>query len=170
MNWHLNSSIYEYKEELKQSHADEKGNFIEKYTLVKSFELSKKAGSSTKQKTEPELNTGIKEFTESIQEQINGLLVDKIGKDKVNINFIDPKEQFCLINFETLKDSEKVRIADKENNPTLTSIEKELKRVHKKEFELNSFLLLRDSSDLGKRKFADWKKENMIDKNILRLD
>ncbi len=256
VNWHLNSSIYEYNEDLKQSKSDKKGDFIEKYTLVKSFKLSKQVGRNTKQKTEPELNTEIKEFTDSIQEQINGLLVDKIGnhiyepllrenknvltdglklspdklnsgerkfvrdlsryidehpetfkgldvylmrnveslksigiylnddasvfypdfilwmigKDKVHINFIDPKGQFGLIDFETLQASEKVLIADKENNPTLTEIEKELKRVHKKEFELNSFLLLRDSSDLGKRKSADWKKEKMIAKNILRLD
>jgi hypothetical protein len=39
-----------------------------------------------------------------------------------------------------------------------------------KNFSLNSFILLRDSSDLGKHANAEWKKENMISKNILRLD
>jgi len=52
----------------------------------------------------------------------------------------------------------------------LPNIEKELKRIHKKEFSLNSFILLRDSSELGKHSNSDWKKENMIAKNILRLD
>lgn len=256
VNWHLNSSIYEYREELKQSQGESKGDFIEKYTLVKSFKLSRMVGNNTKQKTEPELNTEIAEFTISIQEHIKGLLIDNIGnhiyepllrenkhvltdglklspdklnagerkfvkdftkyveanpdkfkdldiylmrnveslksigiylnddssvfypdfilwmigKDKIHINFIDPKGQFGLIDFKTLQSSEKVLIADKEKNQTLTDIEKELKRIHKKEFVLNSFLLLRDSSDLGKRKKAQWKKENMIDKNILRLD
>lgn len=256
INWHLNSSIYEYEEKLIQSNGDDKGDFIEKYTLVKSFKLSKKVGAKTKQKTEPELNAEIAEFTKSLQENINGLIVDKIGrhiyepllrenkhvltdglklspdklndgekkfvkdfaeyvyanpdkfkdfdvylmrnveslksigiylnddssvfypdfilwlitKQKIYINFIDPKGQFGLIDFETLKESEKVQIADKANNPTLTDIEKELKRIHGKDFVVNSFLLLRDSSDLGKRKSSEWKKENMIAKNILRLD
>lgn len=256
INWHLNSSIYEYEEQLKQSKGDDKGDFIEKYTLVKSFKLSNKVGNKTKQKTEPELNAEIAEFTKSLKEIENGLIIDKIGnhiynpllrenkhvlidglklspdklndgenkfvedftkyvkdnpakfkdvgvylmrnveslksigiylnddssvfypdfilwligKDKIHINFIDPKGQFGLIDFETLKESEKVQIADKDNNQTLTNIENELKRIHEKEFVLNSFLLLRDSSDLGKRKTSDWKKENMISKNILRLD
>lgn len=69
-----------------------------------------------------------------------------------------------------MKESEKVRIADKVNNTTLTEIESELKRIHKKEFVLNSFLILGDSSDVGKHKSAAWKKENMIAKNVLRLD
>ncbi|MEK0330617.1 MAG: hypothetical protein QQN49_05190, partial [Nitrosopumilus sp.] len=256
INWHLNSSIYEYEEQLKQSNGDDKGDFIEKYTLVKSFKLSKEVGNKTKQKTELELNAEIDEFTKSLEENINGLIIDEIGnhiydpllrenknvlrdglklspdklndgekkfvvdfteyvkdnpakfkdvdvylmrnveslksigiylnddssvfypdfilwqisKKKIHINFIDPKGQFGLIDFETLKESEKVQIADKHHNQTLTQIEKELKRIHKKDFVLNSFLILRDSSDLGKRKSAEWKKENMIEKNILRLD
>ncbi len=52
INWHLNSSIYQYEEDLKQSQGDIKGDFIEKYTLVKSFKLSKQEGRTTKQKTE----------------------------------------------------------------------------------------------------------------------
>jgi len=256
VNWHLNSSIYEFEEPLKQTNGDDKGDFIENYTLVKSFKLSNKIGNKTKQKTEIELNVEISEFETSLQENINGLIVDKIGnhiynpllrenknvitdgvklspdklndgekkfvkdfaeyvqvnpakfkdvdvylmrnveslksigiylnddsavfypdfilwiisKKKIYINFIDPKGQFGLIDFETLQESEKVQIADKNNNQTLTDIEKELKRIHKKDFVLNSFLLLRDSSDLGKRKSSYWKKENMIAKNILRLD
>ena len=72
--------------------------------------------------------------------------------------------------FATEQYKEKVTIADKATNPTLPNIEKELKRIHKKEFSLNSFILLRDSSELGKISKADWKKDNMIAKNILRLD
>jgi hypothetical protein len=256
INWHLNSSIYEYEEELKQSTSEIKGDFIEKYTLVKSFKLSKKVGATTKQKTEKELNQEIADFTKTIRDIENALIIDKIGnhiyepllrenklvlkddvkltpdklndgekkfvmdfaayikekpekfkdfdvylmrnveslksigiylnddsevfypdfimwligKDKVYINFIDPKGQMGTKDFATEQYKEKVIIADKSTNPTLPNIEKELKRIHKKEFSLNSFILLRDSSELGKIANADWKKDNMISKNILRLD
>lgn len=256
INWHLNSSIYEYEEELKQSQGDIKGDFIAKYILVKSFKLSKKVGATTKQKTEKELNQEIADFTKTIRDIENALIIDKIGnhiyepllrenklvlkddvkltpdklndgekkfvkdfakyikdkpdkfndfdvylmrnveslksigiylnddsevfypdfimwlitKDKVFINFIDPKGQMGTKDFATEQYKEKVTIADKSTNTTLPNIEKELKRIHKKDFVLNSFILLRDSSELSKLAKADWKKENMIAKNILRLD
>ncbi|MBK9334978.1 MAG: hypothetical protein IPM96_21895 [Ignavibacteria bacterium] len=52
INWNLNSSIYQYKEDLKQSQGEILGDFIEKYTLIKSFKLSKKVGTTIKQNTE----------------------------------------------------------------------------------------------------------------------
>ena len=52
----------------------------------------------------------------------------------------------------------------------LFQLEKELSATHKKKFILNSFLLLRDSSMLGFNKSEDWIKENLIDKNIFRLN
>ncbi|RZL33503.1 MAG: hypothetical protein EOO96_12040, partial [Pedobacter sp.] len=79
INWHLNSSIYQYEEELKQSTSEIKGDFIEKYTLVKSFKLSKKVGATTKQKTEKELNQEIADFTKTIRDIENALIIDKIG-------------------------------------------------------------------------------------------
>lgn len=256
INWHLNSSIYEYEEDLKQSNDDQKGDFIEKYTLVKSFKLSKKTGTTTKTKTEKELNQEIKDFTKTIREIENALIIDKIGnhiyepllrdnkvvleddvkltpdklndgekkfvldfaayikekpekfnnldvylmrnveslksigiylnddsevfypdfimwligKDKIYINFIDPKGQMGTKDFGTEQYKEKVTIASKATNSTLPNIEKELNKVHKKDFDINSFLLLRDSSELGKTANAEWKKKEMISKNILRLD
>jgi hypothetical protein len=256
INWHLNSSIYQYGEKLKQSRGDSKGDFIEKYTLVKSFKLSKKVGATTKQKTEKELNQEIATFTKSICNIEKALIIDKVGnhiyepllrenkrvldegikltpdklndgekkfvrdfaeyikdnpakfkdfdvylmrnveslksigiylnddsavfypdfimwliaKDNVYINFIDPKGQMGMKDFATEQYKEKVTIADKAINLTLPNIEKELKRIHKKDFVLNSFILLRDKSELGKNQSAQWKKDNMIAKNILRLD
>ena len=256
INWHLNSSIYQYEEELKQSIGDMKGDFIEKYTLIKSFKLSHQAGRTTRQKTEKELNNEISEFTKTIRDIEKALIIDKtgnhiyspllwdneykledslqlkpdklnrgekkfvrdlakyiketpkifndfdvyllrnveslksigiylnddsevfypdfimwlIGKDKVYINFIDPKGQMGTKDFATEQYKEKVTIAEKTTNTTLPNIEKELKRIHKKDFILNSFLLLRDSSELGKVATATWKKENMIANHILRLD
>ncbi|MDO9155011.1 MAG: hypothetical protein Q7U47_15100, partial [Paludibacter sp.] len=255
INWHLNSSIYQYEEPLKQSIGDKKGDFIEKYTLIKSFKLSKENG---KPKTETELNKEIEGFEKTIKQLENVLTLDiqKIGnhiyspllidnkyvleqdlkltpdklndgekkfvkdfaeymtqnslkfngfdvflmrnveslksigiylnddsevfypdfimwlisKDKVYINFIDPKGQMGTKDLNTDDYKEKITIADKVNNPTLPFIEKELKRIHKKEFLLNSFILLRDSSLLGSRMPDVWKKDNMISKNIFRLD
>lgn len=256
INWHLNSSIYQYEEELKQSQGEIKGDFIEKYTLVKSFKLSRKVGTTTKQKTENELNQEIADFAKTIRDIEKALIIEKIGnhiyepllyenkvvlkddvklspdklndgekkfvkdfaayikekpetfkefdvylmrnveslksigiylnddsevfypdfimwligKNKVYINFIDPKGQMGTKDFATEQYKEKVVIADKTTNTTLSNIEKELKQVHKMDFILNSFILLRDSSELGKLAKADWKKANMISKNILRLD
>lgn len=95
-----------------------------------------------------------------------------ISDTKVHIMFIDPKGQMGTKDFASDIDKEKVRIADKANNPTLTNIEAELKANHGKEFCLNSFILLRDSSELGTKASQDavWKKQSMIDKHILRLD
>src|SRR5207249_522462 len=72
--------------------------------------------------------------------------------------------------FATEQYKEKVTIADKAGNPTLPNIETALSQIHNKGFILNSFILLRDSSELGKLPKADWKKTNMIAKNIFRLD
>lgn len=258
INWHLNSSIYEYGQLLRQSQADDKGDFIEKYTLVKSFQLSKKDGNKTKHKTETELNKEYADFESGKAAMQAALTVNGIGKHiyepllydhqitlkdglklspdklnegerkfvtdfaeyvtnnaqkfngyqvylmrnveslksigiylnddtevyypdfilwlisdaKVNIIFIDPKGQMGTKDFASDQDKEKVKIADKANNPTLTSIEAELKAQHGKEFCLNSFILLRDSSELGTKAIQDatWKKQKMIDKHILRLD
>ena len=93
--------------------------------------------------------------------------------DKIYINFIDPKGQMGIPDAKTLLDNEKVKIGDKSTNDTLVRLEKELSKNHNKTFILNSFLLLRDSSmlgELGKSASLDWQKENMISKNIFRLN
>ncbi|NOU60579.1 DEAD/DEAH box helicase family protein [Marinifilum caeruleilacunae] len=89
------------------------------------------------------------------------------------INFIDPKGQMGLQDAQTLSMNEKVNIADKSKNETLVLLEKELKKTHNKDFILNSFLLLRDSSNMGTKGVSsnlEWQKSNMIDKHILRLN
>jgi hypothetical protein len=97
------------------------------------------------------------------------LLKDK----KVYINFIDPKGQMGIQDAKTLDTNEKVKIANKVENDTLVKLENELATTHHKEFFINSFLLLRDSSDMGKIGYSSniqWQQENMINKNILRLN
>lgn len=253
INWHLNSSNYEFSESIQQVSENTKGDFIDKYTLVKSFKLSKDDGG---QKSEKELKDEIAKFTRTIRDLEDKLTIEKIGnhiyepllndnnmilkdevklspdklnrgekkfvkdfanyvqekpdkfkyfdvylmrnveslksigiylnddtevfypdfvmwliaKNKIYINFIDPKGQMGLKDLNTDQFKEKIKIADKASNPTLSNIEKELKRIHKKDFILNSFVLLRDSSELGKVAAVDWKKKYMIEKNIFRLD
>ncbi|HMQ70344.1 MAG TPA: DEAD/DEAH box helicase family protein [Ignavibacteria bacterium] len=255
INWHLNSSIYLYGE-IEQSQGDRVGDFIEQYTLVKSFDLSKEEGANKKPKSETELNEEIDAFGKTIKDVEDSLMINQIGnhvynplllenksvlkedvklspdklnqgeskfvndftnyldsnseklkdfkvylmrnveslksigiyldddtqvfypdfimwmigKDKIYINFIDPKGQMGINDLNTNELKEKIRIADKVANQTLPNIESQLKLKYKKEFVINSFTLLRDSSELGKNADAEWKKENMISKNILRLD
>jgi|GEM_PF-1169066 len=259
INWHLNSSIYQYNEALAQSKNGKKGDFIEKYTLVKSFKYSVQEGKKTRQKTEAELNREIQDFANSINQIKSELTIKHIGNhvynpllreikenkiilntktkltpDKLNdgerkfvedfaaylrtnparfkgvdvylmrnveslksigiylnddsevfypdfimwliasektyINFIDPKGQMGMKDFKTEQYKEKITIADKTTNLTLPNIEQELSRIHGKKFVLNSFMLLRDSSELGTISDAAWKRKNMIAKNIFRLD
>ena len=61
-----------------KSKGEDKGDFIEKYTLFKSFKLSRANG---KLKTESELANEIKQFTDSIREIENAITIDtrKIG-------------------------------------------------------------------------------------------
>jgi len=260
VNWYINNNNYEYQEELKQSTDTEKGDFIEKYYIVKSIEATKEERNKTVFKKQSEIDAEIKEFEDTIEEIAERLKIQNIGNhiyhpllretrkviedekdlkispDKLNagekkfiedaanyfsnnesfkdfdvylmrnveslksigiylnddsqvfypdfvlwlvseektyINFIDPKGQMGMQDAQTLNTNEKVNIANKTLNDTLVLLEKELKRTHGKEFVLNSFLLLRDSSNMGTVGTSlklEWQKSNMIDKHILRLN
>jgi superfamily II DNA or RNA helicase len=95
-----------------------------------------------------------------------------VSNQKVWINLIDPKGQMGIIDHTSgnYHENSKVKISNKSDDDTLSKIEKGLKEKFKKEFVLNSFILLRDSSKLGNGKNDDWIKENMINKHILRLN
>lgn len=85
---------------------------------------------------------------------------------KVYLNFVDPKGQTGLINQETLELNGKVI-----SQEVLEQIKTKLKEKNKGlEFVLNSFVLLRDSSQMGNNQDLAWKQDNMISKNILRLN
>lgn len=260
VNWYINNSNYEYKELLKQSTESEKGDFIDKYYILKTISSTKESRGKTAFKKQSEIDEEVKAFEENIEkiaERLSDVEIGKhiyhpllretisnredemdlkispdklnpgekkfvedaakyfvnnpkfngyeiylmrnveslksigiylnddsqvfypdfvlwlIGKDKIYINFIDPKGQMGMQDASTLLENEKVKIADKAKNETLSSLEKELTKIHKKEVELNSFLLLRDSSNMGaigKSLQLDWQKENMISRNILRLN
>ncbi len=257
VNWYINNSNYQYQELLSQSTAISKGDFIDKYYILKTIETTKESRGKTTYKKQKEIDEEIATFEAEIESIAENLKIETLGNhiyqpllreviknrdgekdlkitpDKLNagekkfvqdaaayfkdnpdfkeyeiylmrnvetlksigiylnddsqvfypdfilwlikgdniyINFIDPKGQMGIKDDTTLLDNEKVKIADKTNNDTLVRLEKELSATHKKTFVLNSFLLLRDSSNLGKNKPIDWVKENMIAKNIFRLN
>ncbi|MGO3812663.1 DEAD/DEAH box helicase family protein [Mesonia sp.] len=257
VNWYINNSNYQYQELLNQSTDKVKGDFIDKYYILKTIESTKESRGKTTFKKQKEIDEEITAFETEIDAIAESLKIDTIGNhiynpllrevrnnvdgekdlkispdklnagekkfvqdcanyfkdnkdfkdyeiylmrnvetlksigiylnddsqvfypdfvlwmikgDTININFIDPKGQMGLQDATTLLDNEKVKIADKTSNDTLVRLEKELSTTHNKTFILNSFLLLRDSSMLGFNKPNEWVKENLIDKNIFRLN
>lgn len=92
--------------------------------------------------------------------------------DITHIIFIDPKGEREIIGGPKgdHKQHPKVKLAQKSEDQTLLSLEKQLETKQDKKFQLDSFLLLRDSSELGKAGDLDWITENMLTYNILRLD
>lgn len=257
VNWYINNSNYQYQELLNQSTDKVKGDFIDKYYILKTIESTKESRGKTTFKKQKEIDEEVTAFENEIDAIAESLKIDTIGNhiytpllretisnreeekdlkitpDKLNagekkfvqdcanyfkdnskfkdyeiylmrnvetlksigiylnddsqvfypdfilwmikedtiyINFIDPKGQMGLQDATTLLDNEKVKIADKVNNDTLVRLEKELSATHNKTFVLNSFLLLRDSSVLGFNNPPNWIKENLIDKNIFRLN
>lgn len=257
VNWYINNSNYQYQELLNQSTEKVKGDFIDKYYILKTIGSTKGLRGKTIFKKQKEIDEEVTAFENEIDAIAESLKIDTIGNhiynpllrevrnnidgekdlkispDKLNagekkfvqdcanyfkdntkfkayeiylmrnvetlksigiylnddsqvfypdfilwlikedtiyINFIDPKGQMGMQDATTLLENEKVKIADKANNDALVRLEKELSTTHNKTFVLNSFLLLRDSSILGFNKPNDWIKENLIDKNIFRLN
>lgn len=257
VNWYINNSNYEYNDLLNQSTDVAKGDFIDKYYVLKTIASTKDARGKTTFKKQQEIDEEVTAFENEIETIAESLKITTIGNhiynpllrevrtnvdgekdlkitpDKLNagekkfvedasnyfkdnpaykefeiylmrnvetlksigiylnddssvfypdfilwllkgnkiyINFIDPKGQMGIQDATTLLDNEKVKIADKTTNDTLVRLENELSKTHNKTFVLNSFLLLRDSSELGNHKPLVWKKENLIAKNIFRLN
>ena len=87
-----------------------------------------------------------------------------------HVLFIDPKGQRDISDDRTREYHPKVRLARKSEDKTLVRLEKQLAAVQGGTFHLNSFILLRDSSELGNGQTAEWIAENMEDYHILRLN
>lgn len=96
-----------------------------------------------------------------------------VHKDWTHILLIDPKGQTGITDWSNLEMNEKVRIATGTHLPELA---RKLSARHGKPFKVDSFILLRDSSPMGKLKTQspapdDLKRiEQMKDKHVLRLD
>ena len=89
-----------------------------------------------------------------------------------HILFIDPKGEREIIGGTkaNYKNHPKVKLAQKSEDKTLVTLEKQLAAEQGRKFCLNSFLLLRDSSQLGKDQSPEWVEKNMLTYNILRLN
>lgn len=87
-----------------------------------------------------------------------------------HVLFIDPKGQRDISDDRTREYHPKVRLARKSEDKTLVTLEKQLAAAQGGTFHLNSFILLRDSSELGNGQTAEWIAENMEDYHILRLN
>ena len=91
-------------------------------------------------------------------------------KDITHILFIDPKGEREIIAKGDYKNHPKVKLARKSHDETLAALEAQLATEQDREVCLNSFLLLRDSSELGKDQPDDWIEQNMVAHHIFRLD
>ena len=93
-------------------------------------------------------------------------------QDTTHILFIDPKGEREIIGGTkgNYKSHPKVKLARKSEDETLGTLEKRLEAKEGRKFCLNSFLLLRDSSELGKDEPIKWVEENMLAYNIFRLN
>jgi hypothetical protein len=70
-------------------------------------------------------------------------------KEWTHIILIDPKGQTGITDWAKLEENEKAKIA---TNGQLAILARELTRKHRRTFKVDSFILLRDSSPLGKIK------------------
>ncbi|MYB00498.1 DEAD/DEAH box helicase, partial [Candidatus Poribacteria bacterium] len=100
------------------------------------------------------------------------LWVLDIQENITHILFIDPKGEREIIGGKkgNYKIHPKVKLAQKSEDKTLGTLEKQLEAEQGRKFCLNSFLLLRDSSELGRGETAAFIEDNMLPYNILRLD
>ena len=89
-----------------------------------------------------------------------------------HILFIDPKGEREIIGGTkgNYKSHPKVKLARKSEDETLLTLEKQLEAEQGRKFCFNSFLLLRDSSDLGHEETIEFIENDMLPYNILRLN
>jgi hypothetical protein len=92
---------------------------------------------------------------------------------RTTVVLVDPKGQTGIVDRKSLETNEKVNIA---TNGHLDELAHKLKAKHNREFRVHSFILLRDSSELGSWSGAAQSPkereviQTMLGKNVLRLD
>ncbi|GFR36490.1 hypothetical protein [Thermobrachium celere] len=98
------------------------------------------------------------------------LWVKDSQKNKVYLNLIDPKGEMGIVDRETNELSDKVKIADKNEIPILSILESKIKELGY-DIEINSFVILRQSSDYCKHeKDINILQNKLLKYNILRID
>jgi hypothetical protein len=90
---------------------------------------------------------------------------------ETEVAFIDPKGERGMVEASKLGANAKANLALKnEEYPALSRLEDQLAEAHEEDLTLHSFLLLRDSSDMGVAESDEWIQEHMLPRNIFRLD
>jgi hypothetical protein len=91
-------------------------------------------------------------------------------KKHTHIIFFDPKGERGMSSTKTFGVNQKVRLALKETGSPLDLLEKKLRSQHKKDITLHSFMILRDSSEKGKRMTFEEAQRELLASNVVRLD
>lgn len=99
--------------------------------------------------------------------------IEKRDSGTTHLCFVDPKGQTGMIDPSTLDFNAKVRLGEAAS-PALRDLARRLSGVHQSRVQVHSFMLLRDSSQLGReqshRGDLDWLRRNLVNRNLLRLD
>jgi superfamily II DNA or RNA helicase len=90
---------------------------------------------------------------------------------ETDVAFVDPKGERGMVEASKLGANAKVNLSLKnEEYPALSRLETQLADAHDGDVTLHSFLLLRDSSEMGVAESDEWIESNMLSRNIFRLD
>ena len=84
VNWYINNSNYRYQELLNQSTETSKGDFIDKYYILKTIESTKESRGKTTFKKQKEIEEEIEAFEEEIEAIAESLKIDTIGNHIYN--------------------------------------------------------------------------------------
>ena len=99
--------------------------------------------------------------------------IERRNGGTTHLCFVDPKGQTGMIDPGTLDFNAKVRLGEAAS-PTLRDLARRLSDLNPSRVQVHSFMLLRDSSQLGREQShhgdVNWLRRNLVDRNLLRLD
>jgi hypothetical protein len=84
VNWYINNSNYQYQELLNQSTDKVKGDFIDKYYILKTLESTKESRGKTTFKKQKEIDKEVTDFENEIDAIAESLKIDTIGNHIYN--------------------------------------------------------------------------------------
>ncbi|WCO02908.1 DEAD/DEAH box helicase family protein [Psychroserpens ponticola] len=84
VNWYINNSNYQYQELLNQSTDKVKGDFIDKYYILKTIESTKESRGKTTFKKQKEIDKEVTDFENEIDAIAESLKIDTIGNHIYN--------------------------------------------------------------------------------------
>lgn len=79
VNWYINNSNYVYDETLRQSSHGEKGDFIDRYYILKTIETTREKSGKTIFKKQQEIDKEAQRFSDKIESIVAQLQIENIG-------------------------------------------------------------------------------------------